>query len=108
MATKITKTPKTKKTPAKKTPTPASRPSKGFPKTRVKAVYVEKGADAARALGEKLGITKGRLNRWLTKEWPGKVATAKPTTKKKNGKASGKPVEAVKSNGRQTVKDARS
>lgn len=109
MATKITKTPKTsttsKTSKAKTMPSAATKPAAGWPKDRVKAAFVEKGEEAATALAEKLGITPGRMGRWF-KEWPTKGITPKAatgTTKKKNGKPTGRPVEKVTKNGRQSV-----
>lgn len=93
-------------TKAKKAPAAATV----FPKVRVKQAYVEKGVEAATTLAEQLGVSKGRMNRWL-KEWPSKGVTPKAATstpKKKNGKASGRKVVKTTKNGRQSVAGAAS
>jgi len=41
---------------------------KPFPKIQVKEVFKAKGADDAVTLGRSLGITEGRLQRWMS-EW---------------------------------------
>jgi len=49
------------------------------PKTMVREMFEQKGADAAREKAKELGIANHRIVRWLEREWPAKAkAPAKP------------------------------